>query len=170
MSYLFQSLLLCKLNSELHPLILLAASGSCICSFSFPTGSLLAVWRARHTAKAGGITPKDSPLQHSVDGLVDGYEDPGRPPKRRKKGSKDNDSGSSSAEIVTEFDPMKHPKELEDSDLDVIELVSVSNGQYVVAVTDQDKSVRVLHLNSTGILEQVSERQALRETAYSNAG
>ena len=74
------------------------------------------------------------------------------PPSKRQKRAPEL-SESSSAEIVvekTESAPPPHPP--------VVRLAATRNGEYVVAVTGEDKCIRVLQMSANGSLTQLSER------------
>ncbi|KAL8666705.1 MAG: hypothetical protein Q9202_001243 [Teloschistes flavicans] len=72
----------------------------------------------------------------------------------------DDTSESSSAEIVTEDGKPKSSKatEANASNPNLINLAATSDGQYVIAITDEDKCVRVLRLCIDGALQQLSRR------------
>ncbi|KAL8631687.1 hypothetical protein Q9189_002594 [Teloschistes chrysophthalmus] len=83
-----------------------------------------------------------------------------RPSKRQKKAPLDDASESSSAEIVTEDGKPKSSKsaQAKASNPNLINLAATSDGQYVIAVTDEDKCVRVFRLDIDGALQQLSKR------------
>ncbi|KAL9586312.1 MAG: hypothetical protein Q9212_000980 [Teloschistes hypoglaucus] len=83
-----------------------------------------------------------------------------RPTKRQKRVPLDDASESSSAEIVTEDGNSKPSKSTtaKASNPNLINLAATSDGQYVIAVTDEDKCVRVLRLDIDGALLQLSKR------------
>lgn len=151
----FQCLLFCKLALAENPEVLLAASRSRIFVYSLPSGNLISTWQGSQTpAAASSNVGKTLPVN-------DGSE---RPAKRLKRSSPNEGSDSSSAEIVTEdaqTNPVKSSKrQIRESN--VIKLAVTSDGRYVVAVTDEDKCVRVLHLDPKGCLQQLSQRQDFR--------
>lgn len=152
----FQCLLFCTLSIEGSPSFLLAASRSRIFVFSSTTGDLLSTWQS------GGSNVVILPSEISPVEILQGQELIERPSKRRKKASSENESESSSAEIVTEDGHSETRKSNKPKIMEphVITVVGTSDGQSVVAVTDEDKCVRVLKLDSGGKLQQLSQRQA----------
>ena len=81
-----------------------------------------------------------------------------RPPTKRRKMSPRAaiSSESSSAEIVVEgSDGAKYFHSNP-----VIKLAATSNGRHVVAVTSEDKCMRVFELKGDGVMYQTSERSA----------
>lgn len=87
-----------------------------------------------------------------------GYDESQPPPKRRKTSPRPVISNeSSSAEIVVEDDEIAHDFHSNP----VIKLASTSKGRHVVAVTAEDKCIRVFELTENGVMHQVSERFAL---------
>ena len=80
-----------------------------------------------------------------------------QPPSKRQKLAPAL-SESSSAEIVVEkveSAPPPHPP--------VVKLAATRNGGYVVAVTGEDKCIRVLQMSANGSLTQLSERSVTRK-------
>ncbi|KAL8642783.1 MAG: hypothetical protein Q9228_000574 [Teloschistes exilis] len=83
-----------------------------------------------------------------------------RPTKRQKRTPLDDASESSSTEIVTEDGKPKPSKSIKAQAMNpnLINLAGTSDGHYVIAVTDEDKCVRVLRLDVDGMLQQLSKR------------
>lgn len=151
----FQCLLFCTLTTEGSPSLLLAASRHRVFVFSAANGNLLSTWQ---TTQDQAVDP------HPTNHFGETRQEPGlsEPPvKRRKKASSDNESDSSSAEIVTEDGHSRTRKSCKPkfTKPNVIKLIVTSDGQTVVAGTDEDKSVRVLQLDARGRLQQLSQRQ-----------
>ncbi|KAL8840355.1 MAG: hypothetical protein Q9170_001370 [Blastenia crenularia] len=151
----FQCLLFCTISSEDERTILLAASKSRIISFSLPDGNLLSSWQCNYS---------DVPDVHKIDkpsvGPINQSPLPGatkddlseRETKRRRKSSQDDGSDSSSAEILIEEGKTKRHRSTKPvaTDSYVIKLAVTENGNFVLAVTDEDKSIRVLRLHFDG--------------------
>ncbi|KAL8737883.1 MAG: hypothetical protein Q9181_001255 [Wetmoreana brouardii] len=159
----FQRILICTLASQGEPAILLAASRSHIFSFSLDDGSLLSTWQSKNGRRTNSSDLND-PSKKREDpgstGATEGNDHGERPTKRQKRSSSDKGSESSSAEIVTENGKSKPSKSTKarPTDPNVVNLASTADGQFVVAVTDEDKRIRVFRLSPDGILEQLSER------------
>lgn len=154
----FQCLLWSTLAAEGRPSFLLAASKSRLFVFSVADGKLLYTWQS---------TQDQAEDSKSKDPFTDDPKNRGsfeRPPKRRKQASSDRGSESSSTEIVTEDGKSKarKSKKPETAEPNVIKLIGTSDGQSIVAVTDEDKCVRVLRLDGNGKLQQLSKRQDYR--------
>ena len=93
--------------------------------------------------------------------LDDTPPDDSEPPSKRQKVSLIRDESSNSAtEIVvmrdSDNDEFSIPQQLLNPL--VIKLAGTSNGQHVVAVTGEDKCIRVFDLAADGTLTQLSER------------
>ena len=89
------------------------------------------------------------------------HDDSKRPPKRQRLSPAREESGSSSAEIVVagESDNGETTSSQEPLNPPIIKLASTSAGQHVIAVTGEDKCIRVFDLAVNGTLAQLSERQ-----------
>ncbi|KAL8905505.1 MAG: hypothetical protein Q9207_002608 [Kuettlingeria erythrocarpa] len=136
----FQCIIFSTLAPDGNPSFLLAASRSRVFVCSAQDGSLLSIWQSNQSQFA------DLQSKHiKVDEL--GKEKMAeRPAKRRKKGSTDNESGGSSAEIVTEASRPRARKSSRPvvTEPNVIKLAATSDGQAVVAVTDEDKNEKTI--------------------------
>lgn len=153
----------CLLASPLTPgapqkHLLLGAAGSKIYSFSADTGVLLSSW----SHKTGSNTEKEKPASKPSPSKSDTKPtDTVEPPaKRRKHAPSGHASDSSSAEIVVENGSKKRrrPKQPIIFGHNVTKLIHTSSGGHVVAVTGEDKCIRVFELHKTGVLKQLSER------------
>ena len=95
---------------------------------------------------------KDNNDSNEVGSPVVNGDNGSLPPSKRQKRAPEL-SESSSAEIVVEkieSAPPPHPP--------IVKLAATRNGEYVVAVTGEDKCIRVLQLSAHGGLTQLSER------------
>ncbi|KAL8694880.1 MAG: hypothetical protein Q9218_000544 [Villophora microphyllina] len=148
----FQCLLICTLAHRDKPTILLGATKSRILSFSLHDGRLLSIWQS-NLSQIGNDQISGDPLR-----VQTGAEE--RPAKRQRKASPDDASESSSAEIVTEDGKPRPSKSTKARVLNanVIDVAATSDGHYIIAVTDEDKCLRVLQLNANGALQQLSKR------------
>lgn len=136
--------------------ILFAATGSYIQSLSISTGAVLSLW------------PRDD-----VDGSSDDEKngDDERPTKRLKRdesippslGREGSELSEGSIEIVAEGKQRqkgerRKPKIPDTTLPNVSHLVATSDGRSVIAVTAEDKSVRVFRVSKKGRLRQLSSR------------
>ena len=158
----FQSLLCCENTSTIRSSVLLAASGPHIYSFDAQDGTYLASWPSQaleRKATALAEVPRAGD-QKSTKGC--GSTEVERPPKRRRTSLSRAVSSSTSAEIVVESEVETGSNEATQvSDADVSKLICTSNGRHVIAVTGEDKAVRVFQLWEDGSLTQISERHGL---------
>lgn len=148
-------------DPERHDL-LIAASGSSICSFDLFSEQLLSVWPPQqHDAISFDATPEaaDEVTQKPPNCLPDS-ESTDRQVKRQKTSFSGEDLEISSTEIVSESAENETliSQHITTSRSPVIKITGTSNGQYIIAVTE-DKYIRVLELLSDGTLAQLSERQ-----------
>ncbi len=160
MSHPYQCLLHCSRPHLLLKNVIVAASGPCLHTFNASDGEHLSTWPP---IEKDGITDRTEPSQKIDDNentvLSTDHDSSQRPPKRRKLSSAREDSGSST-EIVVEngngsFEP---PKIKQCPSTAIIKLVCDSTGRHVVAVTGDDKAIRVFGLSAEGHLSQFSER------------
>ena len=145
----FQCLLYCSRSASQSD-VLLAASGHLIFSFKVQDGSLLSTW--------------PSPPKHSL-GESASFGDAGdldyeRRAKRQRVTLSRDASGSDSVDIVVEsrIDIDSAANKNEGSTSNVAKLVCTSDSKYVIAVTAEDKSIRVFELLDGGDLAQISKR------------
>jgi len=156
----YQCLLYCSGFDQSEGGILVAASGPYIHTFSADNGSHISTWPPiRATKQYDERATKAPPI--STDQLVVENDNAAfeRPQKRRRLSSVREDSGSS-AEIVV-GGGSKDVEGLEtkqSSSPPVVNLACTSTGQRVVAVTGEDKCIRVFELTAGGIISQLSER------------
>lgn len=148
-----QRLLYCPHNGSNHLGIILAACGSTIFSFGANDGFMLSKWshKNRMSLPATGTASTD------LSDLKNGSND--HSSKRRKLSSASN-SDCPSAEIVVESGSKRtrKPKAKLIPSSAIVKLCCTSDAQHVVAVTSEDKCVRVLQLLEDGSLNQLSER------------
>ena len=162
MSHPYQCLLHCHQVSPIEAGILVAASGSYIHTFSAQSGRYLSTWPpledTAQTRSAGQNNENEFKVPHMKRFSQD---DAKRPPKRQKLSPAREESGSSSAEIVVAGDSDNGETTISQQLLNspIIKLAGTSAGQYVIAVTGEDKCIRVFDLAVNGTLTQLSERQ-----------
>ncbi|KAL8905786.1 MAG: hypothetical protein Q9171_006538 [Xanthocarpia ochracea] len=140
MKHSFHCLLVCTVASAVDLVVLLAASRSRIFVFSLSSGNLISTWRSSQ-GPAASLNLEKASL---------GSDEQERPIKRQKKSPPNKGSDSSSAEIVTE-DAQPKPVKTNKSHIaesNITKLAATADGRFVVALTDQDKCVRVLQLDS----------------------
>jgi len=149
----FQSLLYCSRSANQKSDVFLAASGCYIYLFDIDTGSLLSTWPS---------PPRPSEAISTDDHDFEGTESE-RQAKRRKVTLLRDASGSDSAEIVVGNRLDIEPIPITDGgpSSNVTKMVCTGDSQYIVAVTAEDKSIRVFQLLDTGNLLQISVRYGL---------
>lgn len=162
MSHSYQCLLHCHQASQNEAGILVAASGSYIHTFSAQSGRYLSTWPSleinSHTRSAEQNQGNEFKVPHLKSFSQD---DSKRPPKRQRLSPSREESGSSSAEIVVAGDSDNGESTSSQHLLNppIIKLAGTSAGQHVIAVTGEDKCIRVFDLAVNGTLTQLSERQ-----------
>lgn len=157
----YQCLYYCQRANQSETGILVGASGFHIHTFGAQNGRYLSTWPSleeiAQTQPAGEESEKQSEL---LDRKSAPQGESRRPMKRQKLSLARDESGSSSAEIVVAGDsdngqrmsPQVPPRS------PIIKLAGTSDGQKVVAVTGEDKCIRVFNLAADGTLMQLSER------------
>ena len=136
--------------------VLVAASGSYIHVFDVLSGQNLSSWSSLDEAEPSPRT-KDSWPSVCRDYIGQKKIKAGsQPPSKRRKTSPQAaiSTESSSAEIVVEDND--HADNLHANP--IIKLAATSKGHYVVAVTSEDKCLRVFELSGDGAMNQISER------------
>ena len=154
----FQCILFCTLAGEDKPTVLLAASRCHIFVFSITNRSLLSTWQDTEDQVVSSAT-ETGPAGSSSH--LESHDHNEGPNKRQKRAPAGSESDSSSAEIVTEDGQRKQLKSSKQSikASNVIKLTATSDGRFIVAISDEDKCVRVLQLAACGKLQQLSKRQ-----------
>ncbi len=156
--------------------VLVAARGGSIDTFSISEGTYISTWKHKHApfrdaareleAGHAGGEPSPAAKRRRVDdddddddgadpqgSLPASSKEPGR--QRPKKGPMNN-TGAVQEDLI---DPV------------VTVLEGTADGRYVVAVTGQDKTVRVLEHDGRGVLRQLSERYGIHaRRAYKTGG
>ena len=154
----FQQITYC---GYLHPNDLnfvFAASGHLIYSFNALDGSFLYRWSHTIAQNGGDKTVRDHGTQ-SIDPQDSG---PDRPGKRRKLSVVGDASESTSAELLVNnpSQPSWKQEAKTPPTPAIIKLTATPNGRHLVAVTGEDKCIRVLRVLADGGLEQLSKRYA----------
>ena len=134
--------------------LLLAAAGPYLHSLDLKTGVLLSSWPAGKKERNG-----------SVAAFNDRTDDDQRPAKKQKtetSGDEESDVSSDSVNLVTEGAPRvkgqrRKPKKVSPPP-NVSHLLATSSGSHVIAVTAEDKCVRVFELQGSGRLKSLTER------------
>ena len=161
MPHPYQCLLYCAQPARTNAGVLVAASGPYIHTFSVEDGTNLYTWPSNEVLKSSNEKGEDT--DHGCETIEEarsGREDQGRPRKRRRLSPPGEDSGSS-AEIVVDGGSVANgrgTKVKQASHPPVTKLAGTSTGQYVVAVTGEDKCLRVFELSKIGCLKPLSER------------
>ena len=162
----FQRLLYCSRSATRKFDILLCASVHLIYSFDLSDGNILSKWPpwpGLSTKSPQRIKGNKSHETTTNPALEEYREANGSRPLKRQKMLPEKESfESSSTEIVVdEVQTVDHGDNhllSLDPSIAIIKLAATSNGQYVVAVTDEDKCIRVLKLQDNGELIQHSAR------------
>lgn len=126
---------------------LLAATGPCIQSLSCSDGQLLSIW------------PRDENTESSDDD-AEGNE---RPSKRVKLSRDTSELSEASIEIVADGKERqkgerRRPKIPNPALPHVSHLITTSDAKHAIAVTAEDKAVRVFSISRSGRLRQLSSR------------
>lgn len=159
----FQCLYYCPLRDSNSHNVLLAASGPRIFSFNVSDGSLLSTWSST-ADEEGTKNLLQSQPRNLPDGGKNGVEeasasqdnDAERPGKRRKLSPYESESETVSTEIIIQ--DRNEGSDIAASTPAVIKLTGSANGKYVVAVTGEDKCIRVFELYGNGTLVESSKR------------
>ena len=146
----FQCLLYCPKSGSQQPDILLAASGSSIFSFDVQSGSLLSTW--------------PSPPKRSLEIGDPGNRYAERQSERQEISISREASHSGSADIVVgnDLDIDSNANRNGGSSGNVAKLICTSDSKHVVAVTAEDKSIRVFEQAVDGSPTQISVRYDLQ--------
>lgn len=125
--------------------LLVASAGSRIYTYSAETGQRLSVW------------PRDPEQKNEKSSKTTGAdsipEDQGPPEKKRKITQSGDDLEESKDDAQSSGD---HQNSVNWSNIPLLALTS--NGDYLVAITAEDKCIRVLEIGEDGILQHLSER------------
>jgi len=113
--------------------LLIASSGPRLYSYAAESGQRLATW------------PRD----------VDGTEGNQEPPEKKRKVSNSEAPGSEELKSAGEYS-RQSPVSITWSSIPL--LVASSSGKHVVALTSEDKCIRVFSVGDDGALEQLSAR------------
>ena len=162
MSHPYQCLCYCPRAGQLETGILVGASGCSIHTFSAQNGRYLSTWPPLEKDVQARLrrhrSENDSEVSNLKKSSQDDFE---RSVKRQKLSLTRDESGSSSAEIVVARDSDNEQLSSQQAPPkpSVVKLACTLNGQHVVAVTGEDKCIRVFDLAADGTLIQLSERQ-----------
>ena len=151
----YQSLLFCCRDDQEENSIILGASGSSIFSFSSLDGSFLSEWSSATPKESAVVSNAEAPVKETEEVLnVDHIR------KRRKLSTPADGSSSESPEIVVDNGKQRPSQVSSGNDTApiVLKIISTSNGEHVIAITGEDKCVRVLKVQAKGRLETLSER------------
>jgi tRNA (guanine-N(7)-)-methyltransferase subunit TRM82 len=163
MSYYHPFQKLCYISQSGGDGLLLAAAGPQILSLDLTNGGILSRW------------PDDAPrsdekpsYERSTNGEMLGRSVDDDPPTKRRKTSpsQEEDQDSRESSISVEFvserakgQRRKKKKVVKSPPPNVSHILSTGDGRHVVAVTAEDKCVRVFELVAAGFLKLLSERQ-----------
>lgn len=161
MPHPYQRLSYCSQPRHAEAGILVAASGSYLHTFNVQDGEFLSTWSSNKDMEPCRNTEKNARGMNDPSSLeLPSRDSRERPQKRRKFSPARDDSGSSAEIVVDGGDEIASNSQVKRfSNPPFIHLAGTSNGQYVVAVTGEDKCIRVFTLSGNGTLTQLSERQ-----------
>ena len=151
----YQSLLFCCRDNQEENSVILGASGSSIFSFSALDGSFLSEWSSANPGIPTVICNAEVSVRETGEAFKNDHTR-----KRRKLSTPGDGSGSESPEIVV-YNGKQRPSQIgsvNDAAPFVLKIISTSSGEHVIAVTGEDKCVRVLKVQANGRLETLSER------------
>ena len=159
----FQCILYCSLLKEVQTNFIISACGPLIYTFDAYNGNLLSSWPNASKVCESPATEFRSPTEHSgpstqvLESVVGDVEPQ---VKRRKLSQVDSSFESASTEILTEGHDTKNHGSRPSSSLPpvVIKLLGSSSGEYVIAVTGENKCIWVFRLSVDGSLKQLSAR------------
>ena len=156
MSHPYQCLLYCHRPQEPISRVLVAAYGSYIHAFDVLNGQNLSSWSSIDQVLSFLPKKKVLPSSSGDDTLKEKESADLQPPSKRRKTSPRAaiSTESSSTEIVVEgngYEEGSHSNP-------VIKLAATSDGRHVIAVTSEDKCLRVFELSGDGAMHQISER------------
>ena len=135
--------------------VLFAAAGPYIYSLSLASGEIVSTWPSN----------SNDDLCDSENGVTAQKDPPGEPPSKKRKLSADgaaaeSSDSSTSVEIVAERAKGQRRKaKVIDSKLPTVSHLIAAKGQkHVIAVTTEDKRLRVLEIGKRGRLKLLSQR------------
>lgn len=161
MSHPYQCLYYSQKANSTEPGILVAASRSCVDTFSAQTGRYLSTWPSFESTEQTRSIEQTKKNEPELPLLKRPSQDDLKwPSKRQKVFPLKEESSSSSAEIVVAEDSKKGEVSSwqQSSSPPVIKLAGTASGKHVIAVTGEDKCIRVFDLEADGTLTQLSER------------
>lgn len=121
--------------------MIVAAAGARIYCFSAENGDLLSTW------------PSDGISDRTDSAAVAGNDDGKEPPEKKRKLSPSTDSDATGSAHNGQ-----NRASLSSSWSTIPLLVTTSDGSHAIAVTAEDKCVRVFELGANGTLTQLSQR------------
>lgn len=152
---------------------LFAASGSKICLFGLDSGSFLASGDCKpledqRKEVSGEEEAAGTPLEEKLEGVVDTRKDDSSPPAKKRRLSATENGLNENSKGPQKKERQQRPNTMTDNTKGfeapfITAMVVTSSGQHVIAVTGEDKSIRVFETRATQKggdyrLEQVSCR------------
>lgn len=146
---------------------LIAARGSQIDIFDlmFAGGAYLSTWKYPSKIKSDSAEKSEKGASIETPGTVENGEESGPSTKRRKLSNEDSaeTEGIKGQETKGKNGKgkrksSKSPQGSEVPNVVLLACTGASYNQHVVAVTGEDKTIRVFKLGKDGVLEQLSER------------
>lgn len=142
--------------------MLFAATGACLNTFDISTGSKISRWSYTNegdlTTRATDLEAPNLLSQKSETSSIDIVLESEPPSKKRRLSGSENEDEAAIKEKAPRR-KQKRPTQ-KPSAANIVALTCTSDGQYVVVVTGEDKTVRVLEHDGHGVLKQLSTRYA----------
>jgi len=152
--------------------VLVAARGSSLDSFDVFDGSLLSTWKYPSVKRIGNGQPASAEVitklatQHSESSSIEIIVDASSPPAKKRKLSASEPAGASQ-DLRKGKKKQNNRSDAVASGLEapaVIALAVTNSGRHVIAVTGEDKTIRVFeNVQEDGVhqLRQLSQRQVM---------
>ena len=171
MPHPYQCLLYCSRPGQAEAGILVASSGPYIHTFNVHNGTHISTWPSGQELGKASKDDATAELGSGVTGKTETHQEDPQRPRKRQKLSPPRDDSASSAEIVVNGGDAddEHARLKQAISPPVIKLAGTSDGRHVVAVTGEDKCIRVFELPEDGCLIQLSERYVCLEDQSSAA-
>ena len=160
MPHPYQCLLYCSRPGQAEAGILVASSGPYIHTFNVHNGTYLSTWPLGQEIGKSSKDDATAELGSELTAKTETHQEDSQGPRKRRKLSPPRDDSGSSTEIVVNGGDAdaQNPRLKPAISPPVIKLAGTSNGHHVVAVTGEDKCIRVFELSEDGFLIQLSER------------
>lgn len=148
--------------------VLVAACGSRLDTFSLKSGRLTSSWQLPRNEASAAVSKSDNRAEISEASKDDNVEQTDLPPAKRQKVQGEEDTAGSSK--AKKKKNMRANMANMNSEIPYFQaLISTTNGEHVIGVTGEDKTIRVFQWLEIGTdnqrLDQISERQVLQNSS-----